>query len=230
MINLATITHEQLILRDEYRTGLFVMKKAAGALGVGAILSKVVKLTAKSVTSGEGTDGANTGTELLVPDATTPVLHGHQKGDYIVECVAAATATPTDAVFSVTAPDGTELGTFDVDTTGVTWANQIKFAIADVATAEDDVAFAAGDAFTVTVADEGGGELEEWDGTNKPFGLLFHEVKNVANATQKVTVFLEGEFNADLIEGADDAFDDLRALGIYLTHPVDGDKYPIEED
>lgn len=85
--------------------------------------------------------GGNTGTGALTMDATTPVLSGAVDGVYTVRCITAATDSGT---FRVTAPNGTVLGDVAV---GATFANQVKFAIADGGTD-----FIVGDGFDITVA------------------------------------------------------------------------------
>jgi len=104
------------------------------------------------VPAGAGEAGANTGTGTLVMDATTPVLTGAKSGAYLVKCVSVAVADPAaDAVFEVYDPEGSYIGKTDAGTGGDTWAKHIKFVITDKATAGDDVAFAVGDGFSITV-------------------------------------------------------------------------------
>lgn len=107
-----------------YRTSAGVLTPAAGGSAASA---------AKS--------GGNTGGGTLTLDATTPVLAGAKVGVYTVRCIAAATDSGT---FRVTDPDGFVIGDVAV---GATFANDIKFAIADGAPD-----FVVGDGFDITVS------------------------------------------------------------------------------
>lgn len=118
----------------------------AAALKMGTVLGKILTAGATVVAA-----GGNTGDGVLTVDATDPVLAGALVGDYIVECITAATNGGT---FRVTAPNGYVLGDVAV---GDTFADQIKFAIADGATD-----FAVGDTFTITAA-EGSGKWTQLD-------------------------------------------------------------------
>lgn len=107
-----------------YRTAAGVLTPAAGGSAVSA---------AKS--------GGNTGGGSLTLDVTTPVLAGAKVGVYTVRCITAATDSGT---FRVTDPDGFVIGDVAV---GATFANDIKFAIADGAPD-----FVVGDGFDITVS------------------------------------------------------------------------------
>ena len=108
----------------------------SAALKMGTVLGKILTAGASVVAA-----GGNTGNGVLTVDVTDPVLAGDVDGDYAVKCIAAATNGGT---FEVFAPTGESLGTVLV---GATFANRIKFAIADGSTD-----FAVGDLFTVTAA------------------------------------------------------------------------------
>ena len=113
--------------------------------------------------------GGNTGNGTFTLDTTEPRLAHCQVGDYAVKCTAADTDSGTFEVFD---PAGNSLGEVLV---GATFANQIKFVIADGATD-----FAAGDLFTVTVA-AGSGKVVELDpdavdGTQYAYGVLLEAV------------------------------------------------------
>ena len=152
-------------------------------------------------------------------------------------------ADTAEAVFEVFSPDGGLMGSIDVGTTGAVWSNRIKFAITDKATAGEDVAFIAGDAFTFTVASTqapASNDLAAWnpdatDGSEVPYGILAAEApKN--EAAQYVSVFISGRFNADKVVvptdvDVDTAFDALRDKGIYLIHQADTERNPavVEE-
>lgn len=118
----------------------------SAALKSGTVLGKI--LTAGATVAA---DGGNTGNGVLTVDATDPVLAGAADGDYVVECITAATNGGT---FRVSAPTGEVLGDVAV---GDTFADRIKFAIADGATD-----FAVGDKFTVTAA-SGSGKFTQLD-------------------------------------------------------------------
>lgn len=123
----------------------------------------VVALTASAGTLGStantavGTAAAptfaGTGNGVMTLDATTPVLAGAKNGSYTATCVAAATNSGT---FRVEDPDGYVLGDVAV---GATFADDIKFVIADGATD-----FVVGDKFTIAVT-TGAGRIP-LDGTN----------------------------------------------------------------
>lgn len=113
------------------------IKSGAGKLVSGAILAAVLLGAATSAVKA----GGNTGTGTLTLDATTPVLAGAKAGVYSVRCIAAATNAGT---FRVEDPDGNVIGDVEV---GATFADDIKFAIADGGTD-----FAVGDGFDITVA------------------------------------------------------------------------------
>lgn len=240
-----TISHEQFVLDGDYQTSVQKLEIVAAAVPAFTILGKktndgAVTRTAVVAAAGAGTSGANTGTGTLVKDATTPILAGAEDGAYLIKCKSAATADPAaEAVFEVFSPDGGLMGQINAGTDGAdVWSNRIKFAITDKATAGDEVAFVAGDAFTFTVATAqaaASGELAAWDptatdGSEVPYGILAAEAP-INVATQYVSVYIAGKFNADGIvvpEGldAEDVFDALRDKGIYLIHQADDGRNP----
>ena len=245
-----TINHEQFVLDGDYQTSVQKLEIVAAAVPAFTILGKktndgAVTRTAVVAKAGAGTGGANTGTGTLVKDAETPVLAGAEDGAYLIKCKSAATSSPAaEAVFEVFSPDGGLMGQISAGTDGAdVWSNRIKFAITDKATAGDEVAFAAGDAFTFTVATAqaaASNELAAWDpdatdGSEVPYGILAAEAP-INVAAQYVSVFISGRFNADEIivpEGSDaeDVFDALREKGIYLIHQADTERNPavVEE-
>jgi len=120
--------------RQSYDSG--VLLSGAGALIAGAVLGKITTAAVNGTVVQAGTgDGA------LTMDATTPVLAGAKVGSYVVKCITAAAHGGT---FRVEDPDGFVLGDVLV---GATFADDIKFAIADGA--ED---FIVGDSFTIPIA------------------------------------------------------------------------------
>lgn len=142
---------------------------AARVLTNGMVLGKITLGTVTAAANGAGTAGANTGNGTCTPDTTTPTLAGAQVGVYTAMCIAAATNSGT---FRVTDPQGNVLGDVAV---GGTWANQIKFVIADGA--QD---FIVGDGFKLTVA-AGSGKfvqmsLTATDGSQVAAGILVSDV------------------------------------------------------
>jgi len=103
----------------------------------GALLGKIALGAASSAAK----SGGNTGGGTLTLDVTTPILANARAGVYTVRCTAAATNSGT---FRVTDPLGNVLGDVVV---GSTFADQIKFVLADVGTD-----FIVGDGFDVTIA------------------------------------------------------------------------------
>jgi hypothetical protein len=96
-----------------------------------------------STTASVAADASNTGNGVFTLDVTTPVLAGAKDGIYrVVNDLVAANS----GMFIVFDPDGIEIGRVAV---AATFANQIKFAVADGATD-----FAIGDAFSVNVGIE----------------------------------------------------------------------------
>ena len=133
---------------------------AARDLKLGTVLGKATLGTPVAVA-----DGGNTGNGALTVDAVAPLLVGAKQGVYAVECIAAATNGGTFEVFS---PDGYSLGTVAV---GATFANHIRFAIADGA-----ADFVVGDGFAITVP-AGTGKIVALapaavDGTQYAYGVM----------------------------------------------------------
>ena len=148
-------------------------------------------------------------------------------------------ADTAEAVFEVFSPDGRLMGTINAGTDGQdVWSNRIKFAITDKATAGDEVAFVAGDAFTFTVASAqaaASNDLAAWDptasdGSEVSYGIFAAEAP-INVAAQYVSVFISGRFNADEVVvptgvDVDTVFDALRDKGIYLIHQADDGRNP----
>jgi hypothetical protein len=109
---------------------------ANNAVIIGTPLGKV-SIGAASVAA---KTGGNTGNGVFSLDGTTPILASAEVGVYAVRCIAAANS----GTFRVFDPKGRALGDIVV---GSTFANQIKFAIADGASD-----FIVGDGFDVTIA------------------------------------------------------------------------------
>jgi hypothetical protein len=102
---------------------------------IGQVLGKI------TVAGATETHAGNTGNGAMTLDVTTPVLANAKAGVYTVKCTAAAANGGTFRVFD---PLGEVLGDVAV---AATFADQIKFVIADGATD-----FIVGDTFLVTVA------------------------------------------------------------------------------
>jgi hypothetical protein len=141
---------------------------------VGTVLGAQLTLTpAGTVTSAAAPDADNTGNGALTLDAVAPVGAAAKDGIYRV-VLTAATA------FTVTDPNGKEIGK---GTVGTAFAKDVKFVLAAGGTA-----FAAGDAFGITVGIE---SLKDQvfvplnpaatDGSQIPAGISCHNV--VANAS-----------------------------------------------
>ena len=118
---------------------------------VGSVLGQITTAGATSVAN-----GGNTGNGVLTVDAVDPVLADAQAGAYKVTIITAATNGGT---YTVTGPNGNPLGNANV---AATFANEIKFVLADGATD-----FVVGDFFTITVAAGSGKyKLATADGTD----------------------------------------------------------------
>lgn len=150
-----------------YRSFETVTVDAAGtALEAGAVLGQITTAGASAVA-----DGGNTGDGALTVDVTDPVLADAQVGAYIVTITEAAT---NGGQYTVTDPDGDVVGVANV---GDTFANEIKFVLADGATD-----FALGDFWTVTVA-AGSGKYVAYDaaatdGSATVAGILYAGVES----------------------------------------------------
>ena len=150
----------------------------------GHVLGKI-SIGAATAAAKSGGNAANTG--ALTMDATTPVLAGAQVGVYTVRCIAAATNSGT---FLVIGPDGRSLGQVLV---GATFANQIKFSIAD--STQD---FIVGEGFDITVAAGSGKYIPSLaaavDGSQTP-DLIASEAVDATLADKELIAFYQGDFN-----------------------------------
>lgn len=192
-------------------TKVVTLVSGAGDLARGTVLGKITKGSATAAAKSGG-NAANTG--ALTLDATTPVLAGAKVGVYTVRCITAATNGGT---FRVTDPDGFVLGDVAV---GATFANDIKFAIAD---GTQD--FIVGEGFDITVA-AGSGYYKtvnsaNVDGSNVAECILAADT-NATSAAVAALVYVTGQFNTEALTfgGSDDAADHREALhlrGIILT-------------
>jgi hypothetical protein len=181
-------------------------------LTAGALLGKIELAMTATVSAVTGT-----GNGTFTLDATTPVLVGAKAGTYRVTCIQAATDSGT---FQVSDPDGKIIGIYIV---GQTFANQIKFVIADGA-----ADFAVGAFFVVTVA-AGSGKLVICDSTNlngseKPYAVLLEDC-NATSADKTCLIGLTGEYNSTFMTfGGTDVlathFEACEKKGIYIKTGV----------
>lgn len=177
----------------------------------GALLGKI---TLGAVTE---THAGNTGNGVLTPDANTPLLANAQAGVYKAVCIV---ATENLGTFRVSDPKGNVLGDVVV---GNTFANQIKFAIAD---GTND--FIVGDTFLITVA-AGSGKYKlsaaaAIDGSQEPDAILVEATDATAEDID-VGLYVGGEFNENAItfgagHSADSVRDALRDKGIILKKGI----------
>jgi hypothetical protein len=128
-------------------------------LAIGTVVGKAV------IGALSETHAGNTGNGAMTLDATTPALAHCQVGVYKAVCIAAAANGGTFEVFD---PAGNSLGEVVV---GATFANQIKFVIAD-----GSADFIVGDTFLITVA-AGTGKVKiltpaALDGTQTAHGIV----------------------------------------------------------
>lgn len=114
---------------------VITLKSGGAACVLGQVLARLITAGASSETH-----AGNTGNGAITLDATTPVLPNARPGVYTVKCTAAASNSGTFRVFD---PLGDVLGDVAV---AATFADQIKFSIADGATD-----FIVGDTFLITV-------------------------------------------------------------------------------
>jgi hypothetical protein len=142
---------------------------------------------AANVTSSAAADAGNSGNGVFTLDVTTPVLDGAKNGKYrIVNDLVAANG----GEFQVFDPSGAEIGRVAV---GATFANQIKFAIAD---GSND--FAIGDAFTVTVGIEqsdyqyGALDLTKAGDWANVAGIAVYGVTTDGSNTAKISAIVRG--------------------------------------
>ena len=179
-------------------TKVVTLVSGAGDLARGTVLGKITKGSATAAAKSGG-NAANTG--ALTMYATTPVLAGAKVGVYTVRCITAATNGGT---FRVTDPEGFVLGDVAV---GATFANDIKFAIAD---GTQD--FIVGEGFDITVA-AGSGYYKtvnsaNVDGSNVAECILAADT-NATSAAVAALVYVTGQFNTEALTfgGSDDAAD-----------------------
>ncbi len=213
-----TFAHDALIGGTEIPllTKVVTLARGSGTVARGTVLGKITLGAAAVAADGAGDAGANTGGGTLTMDATTPILAGAKPGIYRVKCIAASTGSGT---FRVTDPDGFVLDDVAV---GATFANKIKFTIAD-----GDPDFSAGDGFKITIA-AGSGYYKpvnsaNVDGSAVAECIAAETVVVPANAEAKGEAYTQGIFNGDKLTfgGSDTAAthaERLRALNFFLTN------------
>jgi hypothetical protein len=185
---------------------------ATGNLKTGSVLGAVDVAGATSAAKA----GGNTGGGTLTVDVTTPVLVGAKAGVYTVRNVG---VVANAGQFEVKDPDGAVLGVYAIG--GAAFANQIKFAMADVGTD-----FALGDGFDITVA--AGSKKWVWynptvaNGAQTPDGILLHAVDASGGSdVQAVVVTGHAEIvaqNLDWHTSVDDA--PKKAAGLVLLEKL----------
>lgn len=185
---------------------------SAGTLVRGTVLGRKTAATASAAAT-----AGNTGNGVFTLDGTTPILGDAQDGIYLVTCTAVATNSGT---FRVTDPHGDVLGDVVV---GSTFANQIKFAIAD-----GGADFIVGDSFKVTVSLTAGSYVAAvktaTDGSQHPCAILA-DAADASGGSVNAPVYLMGEFNSSAITldasfSVAEATAVLRPLGIFLKSSV----------
>lgn len=194
-----------------------VAKVVAGAetLAAGQSLARGAAL-GKLLVGAVTTAFAGTGNGTITMDATTPTLANAQAGAYTAKCITAGTDAATFRVFD---PKGNALG----DTTlGATFANQIKFVIADGSTD-----FTVGATFTITVA-AGSGQLKLLNSANTDANQIYAILAEDCNATEAAkpcSVYYTGEFNqASVTFGGSDTYathkEAAKKIGIFFKPAV----------
>lgn len=142
------------------------------------------KITMAGVTE---THAGNTGNGAMTIDVTTPVLANALPGVYTAVCI---TAAANGGTFLVKDPTGASLGQVLV---GATFANRIKFVIADGATD-----FVVGDTFLITVAAGSGKYVKSLaasvDGSQVP-DLILAEDTDASAADVATVAYVRGQFN-----------------------------------
>ncbi|MFT8697909.1 head decoration protein [Acetobacter orientalis] len=171
------------VLNEHFYTGAFLVREANGYLSRdkgelvnetsadasydgGLVLSDVSTVVADFVVGGSNTGNGTVGA-ITVADGTAP-------SNYTV-----LFTDPTN--FTVSAPDGSELGTGTVGT--ALTLGGLSFTITAGATA-----FVAGDVFTIVVVPSGPKQFAPYTGANPASAILFDRVYVGAETARHVTV------------------------------------------
>lgn len=191
LVNTQTNSGVQLFAGDFPRVSKAITVLTGLILVLGTLLGKILLGAATAAAK----SGGNTGNGVFTIDATTPILAFAKAGIYTVRCITAAT---NGGIFRVTDPFGNVLGDVAV---GSTFANQIKFAIADGTTD-----FIVGDGFDVTIA-AGSGKYKAYsssnvDGSQYP-ELVLAEAVDSSGGDAKSIGYASGHFNEAAITGID---------------------------
>ncbi len=188
------------LISESYHDGAFLQSEANGFLSrkaatlksgedleAGTVLGVTPTLDSVSRTA----DAGNTGNGVMTL-ATPAAADGAMAGDYRVVCVEPGSNVGT---FRVENPLGVEIGTAVV---AVAFDGEIKFTIADGGTD-----FIVGDAFTVTVVNDGEqyAQLDPagTDGTEVAAAILFGKTDASAAAAACTVVHRLAEVKADLL-------------------------------
>lgn len=187
------------VLNETIHPGAFIVSESEGPYhtreAVVIALSQTIipgivlarNAVAASVTSAAAAAVGNTGNGVLTLDAVTPVLEGAKNGRYRVVAIEPAANAGQFEVFD---PAGVSIGQVAV---GATFANEIKFAIADGATD-----FVAGDSFNIDVGIEQGDyqyaalNLTKAGDFAKAAGIAVYGVTTDGVTTQKITAIVRG--------------------------------------
>lgn len=188
----------------------------SAALLRGTVMGKITLGAASSAVKA----GGNTGTGTLTLDVATPILANAKAGIYMVRCIAAAANNGT---FRVTDPDGVVLGDVVMAAGAGTFADRIKFALAD-----GGVDFIVGDGFDVTIA----AGSAKWiaavktavDGSASIQGILVDNA-DASAADVNAGLYQTGEFNGsrliyDVSYSLDDIINGFRPLGIFVKDSI----------
>lgn len=181
-------------------TEMGVVVSGAGVLARGSVLGKITKAGATSAAK----SGGNTGNGTLTLDVTAPIGAKVKTGVYTARCI---TAAANGGTFIVLDPDGFSLGQVLV---GATFANDLKFVIADGATD-----FIVGDGFDITVA-AGSNKYKlsaaaAVDGSEEPDVILLEPV-DATSADKGAAVATRGRFNQGaLVLGAGHTLASIKA-------------------
>lgn len=191
-------------LTENPRTAEFIISEANGTLSreagtlasgndleAGTVLGYIPSGTSASAAKA----GGNTGTGTLTLDATTPILPNAKEGVYSVRCI---TAAADNGTFRIEDPDGDVIGEVIMAAGAGTFAEQIKFALADGGTD-----FIVGDGFDITISALSG-EYSVLDpaGTNgsQVARAILYAGVDATSADEECVVFARmGEVNDNLL-------------------------------
>lgn len=180
-----------------------MIASGSGVLLAGTVLGRIATGTATSSAKA----GGNTGNGVLTVDLTTPILPGAKNGVYRARVTAAAANGGT---FRVSDPDGEVLGDVAV---GATFADQIKFSIADGATD-----FIVGDEFDISVA-LGTGKYAPFnpaatDGSEIASAILYEGCDATSADARRTLSVRDTEVNAGVLQWADGVTDSQKTAAL----------------